>query len=123
MWRESCFLCRGPGSNWGPIALQASALPTELPRHVQIFVTLTITLRYQSRRFGRLPDRSASGLSYPLHCPCELQELQHLSPTLAPIQAALIVRPLEQIAEITLEPTVHLLHLFDIRLYEIVRAD
>jgi hypothetical protein len=27
--------CLDPGSNWGPIPLQGSALPTELSKHIQ----------------------------------------------------------------------------------------
>ncbi len=33
-------MCLGPGSNWGPIPLQGSALPTELPRHDYIKLSL-----------------------------------------------------------------------------------
>ncbi len=31
-----CILCWDPGSNWGPFALQANALPTELSQHMFI---------------------------------------------------------------------------------------
>jgi hypothetical protein len=31
-----CILCWDPGSNWGPFALQANALPTELSQHIII---------------------------------------------------------------------------------------
>ena len=35
------IVCWDPGSNWGPFALQANALPTELSQHIYIILTDT----------------------------------------------------------------------------------
>ena len=36
------LLCWDPGSNWGPFALQANALPTELSQHITLFSLLPL---------------------------------------------------------------------------------
>lgn len=41
-------LCWDPGSNWGPFALQANALPTELSQHIIIFFTDSLYARFDT---------------------------------------------------------------------------
>ena len=55
-------LCSVPGSNWGPIPLQGSALPTELTEHViRQFYHKSVT--FQNLWIKKRPERN-SGLSH-----------------------------------------------------------
>ena len=62
-------MCWDPGSNWGPFALQANALPTELSQHIvthvdgTLLIMLYMILSYICTLFNLLSKNYGAGLA------------------------------------------------------------